>query len=162
MSNLIKVNEIIEFAVKIEENGYRFYVEAIKKIKLPKVTQLFQILGDEERNHQYIFKNMLKDQDPYIPAESYPGEYEAYMWDFLKGHSLASREQLKEKVNAVESVRDAVQVALQFEKDSIILFAMLKKLVEEEDGKKVEQIIQEEVLHIMKIKEFARELRIQL
>jgi rubrerythrin len=76
------------------------------------------------------------------------------MKDFLKTHALANDKVLKEKLAAIKTVDDAVNVALDFEKDSIVLFTMLLKYVQDENKKMVDAIIQEEITHIVKISQF--------
>jgi rubrerythrin len=118
--------------------------------------ELFQFLADEEFKHEQTFKQLLKDTASYTPPESYPGEYEAYMKDFLKTHALANDAALQQRLDSITSGDSAIQVALSFEKDSIVLFTMLKKYIEAENQKIVETIIQEELNHILMITRYQR------
>ena len=156
MGNLLNVSEIVEFAVYIEKNGYKFYVETMKKFKDQRLLDLWQFLADEEFKHEETFKRVLKEIGTVTPHESYPGEYEAYMKDFLKTHALANDEALKQKIENIDTIDDAITVALDFEKDSIILFTMLKRYIEPEKQHIVEAIIQEEITHIFKINEYQK------
>jgi rubrerythrin len=132
-------------------------VETIKKFEEKKLTDLFQFLADEEFKHEQIFKSLLKKTGTFTPPESYPGEYEVYMRDFLKTHALANDEALKQKLDSISTQEDAIQMALDFEKDSIVLFTALKKYIEEANQKAVESIIQEELTHIIKITSYQQE-----
>jgi rubrerythrin len=154
MGNLLNVSEVVQFAIYIEQNGYKFYVGTIKKFKEKELVELFQFLADEEFRHEQIFKNLLKRAGTFTPPESYPGEYDMYMKDFLKTHALANDETLKKKMAAVSTPGDAVKMALDFEKDSVVLFTMLKKYIEAENKPMVEAIIQEELNHILKINNY--------
>jgi rubrerythrin len=156
MGNLLNVNEVVEFAVYIEQNGYKFYIETMKKFSDERLLKLFQFMADEEFKHEGTFKRLLKDLGSFTPHESYPGEYESYMKDYLKTHALANDVALKEKLDSIKTIDDAINVALDFEKDSIILFTMLKKYIEEPHIKVVDIIIQEEINHIFKIQEFQK------
>jgi rubrerythrin len=157
MGSLLNAGEVVEFAIYIEQNGYKFYVETIKKFEEKKLTDLFQFLADEEFKHEQIFKSLLKKTGTFTPPESYPGEYEVYMRDFLKTHALANDEALKQKLDSISTQEDAIQMALDFEKDSIVLFTALKKYIEEANQKAVESIIQEELTHIIKITSYQQE-----
>lgn len=154
MGQLLNIGEVVEFAVYIEQNGYKFYVETMKKFTDAKFLELFQFLADEEFRHESTFKQLLKDVGSFTPHESYEGEYNAYMKDFLKTHALANDEALKAKLAGIKTLDDAVKVALDFEKDSIVLFTMLKKFIEKEKHAPIEGIIQEEISHIHKINQF--------
>ena len=59
MTYLLDVKEILEFAVFIEERGYEFYVDAMKKFSEARITELFQYLADEEFKHEKVFKKLL-------------------------------------------------------------------------------------------------------
>ena len=154
MSNLLNVSEAVEFAIYIEQNGYKFYIESMKKFSDEKLLKLFQFLADEEFKHEATFKRLLKKVGTFTPHESYPGEYEIYMKNFLKTHALSNDEALKRKLESINNAEDAVNVALDFEKDSIILFTMVKRYVQEENQGIVDGIIQEEISHILKISEY--------
>ena len=154
MSNLLNVGEVVEYAIYIEQNGYKFYTETMKKFDDKKFLDLFQFLADEEFKHEATFKRLLKKTGTFTPHESYPGEYETYMKDFLKTHALSNEKALKEKLDSIKTIDDAVDVALDFEKDSIVLFTMLKKYVQDENKNTVEGIIQEEITHIVKISQY--------
>jgi len=53
------LNEIIEFAVQIEQNGYAFYDNAINRKDLTENSRkLLTHLRDEEIAHEITFKNM--------------------------------------------------------------------------------------------------------
>jgi rubrerythrin len=160
MGNLLSAGEILEFAIYIEQNGYKFYVETIKKFKEKKLVELFQFLADEELKHEQTFKALLKKTGTFTPPESYPGEYEVYMRDFLKTHALANDKALKQKLDTISTPGDAVKVALDFEKDSIVLFTAVKKYIDPSNHKPVEAIIQEEMTHIIKITTYQQEQRL--
>jgi len=160
MGNLLSASEIVEFAIYIEQNGYKFYVETIKKFKEKKFVELFQFLADEERKHEQTFKSLLKKTGTFTPPESYPGEYELYMRDFLKTHALANDEALKQKLASISTPGDAIKVALDFEKDSIVLFTAVKKYIDIPNHQAVESIIQEEMTHIIKITTYQQEQRL--
>ncbi len=159
MSKLLNASEIVEFAVHIEQNGYKFYVESLKKFEDRKMIELFQYLADEEFRHERTFKDLLKKVGTFTPPESYPGEYEAYMKDFLKTHALANDEILKKKIDSINNIEDAIQMALDFEKDSIVLFSALKKYIDDKNKGVVEGIIQEELTHILRIHTFRKEMK---
>ncbi len=155
MGNLMNISEVVEFAIYIEKNGYKFYVETLKKFNDARFMKLFQFLADEEFKHEATFKRLLNEVGNFTPHESYPGEYQAYMKHFLSNHALANDDMLKEKIAGINTIQDAINVALDFEKDSIVLFTTLKKYIQYEKQFAVETIIQEEITHIFKINEFS-------
>ena len=151
MRGTLDVDEVVEFAVRIEQNGYRFYVDSLEKLSDPRIEELWTYLADEEKAHERAFSGLKKKIAPRQLPEAYAGEYEAHMWDFLKSHALADADTVTSKVESLGSLQDAVEIALEFEKDSIILFTMLKDLIDEKSHPTVDAIIGEELTHIRRI-----------
>lgn len=154
MSTLLNASEILGFAIYIEQNGYEFYVETAKKFNDAKLMELFHLLAEEEQGHERIFKKMKEDVGKFTPPESYPGEYEQYMKDYLKTFAPKTSENMKELIAKVESVGDALELALGFEKDSVVFYSTLKSFVSPRNKQMLDKIIEEEVTHILKISNF--------
>ncbi len=159
MSELLNIKEVIDFAVQIEQNGYKFYNETRGKFEDKDLKELFRFLGDEELKHENIFKNLAKEAGSFTPNEKYAGEYSAYVRDFLKIHALGNEKALKEQTDAVKNTDDAVKMAMEFEKDSIVLFSMLKKYLGGKGEELVDAVIQEELSHIHKINNFYNRMK---
>ena len=75
MPKMFDASEILEFAVRIEENGEAFYRSMAQKCKEEKIENLFNYLADEEIKHRKTFTDMLSKIEQYEPPESFPGEY---------------------------------------------------------------------------------------
>ncbi len=150
MSYLLDVREILEFAVYIEQNGYEFYVGAMKKFGEPRITELFQYLADEEFKHEEFFKKLL-EQSGGIQGESRDPEYQAYMREFCKAHSLADREVTAARLAKASGLEEVLDMAMGFEKDSIIFFSELQGIYAKGKSAAVDKIIQEEMGHLRKI-----------
>ncbi|MCK4339265.1 MAG: rubrerythrin, partial [Candidatus Cloacimonetes bacterium] len=56
MINIFNASEIYQFAIRIEENGEKFYRQMAKKLDEPKVKELFTLLADDEVVHKKTFK----------------------------------------------------------------------------------------------------------
>jgi rubrerythrin len=157
MSYLLDVKEILEFAIYIEQRGYEFYVGAIKNFGEPRITELFQYLADEEFKHEEFFKKLL-EQSGGIKAESPDPEYEAYMREFCKAHSLADRKATAARLAKASGLEEVLDMAMDFEKDSIIFFSELKEIYTKGNSAAVDKIIHEEMGHLRKIFKMKREL----
>lgn len=156
MSYLLEVKEILEFAVYIEARGYEFYVGATKKFSEARITELFQYLADEEFKHEEFFKKLL-EQSGGIKGESRDPEYQAYMREFCKAHALADREATAARLAKASGLEEVLDMAMGFEKDSIIFFSELKEIYEKGHSVAVDKIIHEEMGHLRKIFQMKRE-----
>jgi rubrerythrin len=150
MSYLLDVKEILGFAVYIEERGYEFYVEAMKKFGELRATELFQYLADEEFKHEQLFKKLM-EQDGDIKKGEQDPEYLAYMKQFVKAHQLGDKEAINKKLARLSTLEDILDLALGFEKDSIVFFSELKEMFAKGHTTAVEKVIHEEMGHLRKI-----------
>ena len=150
MSYLLAIKEVLEFAVHIEKRGYEFYVGAMKKFGEARVTELFQYLADEEFKHEEFFKKLL-EQSGGIKGENPDPEYQAYLREFCKAHSLGDREAVNEKLARLSGLEEILDLAMGFEKDSIIFFSELKELYGKGHAGPVDRVIHEEMGHLRTI-----------
>lgn len=157
MSYLLEVKEILEFAVYIEERGYEFYVGAMKKFGEPKAMELFQYLADEEFKHEKVFQK-LAEQSGGLKGGDRDPEYQAYMREFCKTHSLADLEVSAARLAKASGLEDVLDMAMGFEKDSIVFFSLLKEMYAREQCGPVETVIREEMGHLRKIFQMKREM----
>ena len=56
---LFKGNEIIDLAIRIEQNGLKFYNTLVEKTESEKACEIFKHLAAQEEAHEKIFKSML-------------------------------------------------------------------------------------------------------
>lgn len=157
MSYLLDVKEILEFAVHIEERGYEFYVEAMKKFNDPRATQLFQYLADEEFKHEKVFRKLLANEGGLRRQEA-DSEYRDYMKEFVKAHPLAERRTVRDRLSRMAEPEQVLELAMEFEKESIIFFTQLKELVAPGRSRAVEKVIHEEMGHLRKVSQMKRRL----
>jgi len=157
MSYLLAVKEILEFAVYIEERGYEFYVEAMKKFPEPRATELFQYLADEEFKHGKVFRKLM-EQGNEAAAGEHVAEYQAYMREFVKAHQLGDKEAIHAKLARVADLEGVLELAMGFEKDSIVFFSELKESFARGNSLALEKVIREEMGHLRKIFQMKREL----
>jgi rubrerythrin len=157
MSYLLEVKEILEFAVYIEERGYEFYIGAMKKFGEPKAMELFQYLADEEFKHEKVFQK-LAEQSGGLKGGNRDPEYQAYMREFCKTHSLADLEVTAARLAKASGLEDVLDMAMGFEKDSIVFFSLLKEMYAPEQCGPVEKVIREEMGHLRKIFQMKREM----
>jgi rubrerythrin len=150
MSYLLAVNEILEFAVYIEERGYEFYVGAMKKFSEPEATRLFQYLADEEFKHEKVFNKLMQQGGDAKKAVPDP-EFQAYLREYCKAHVLGDQEAIAEKLARLSTLQDILDLAMDFEKDSIVFFSELRELYAKGQAGPVEKIIREEMGHLRTI-----------
>jgi len=154
MGVLFDVKEVLDFAAYIEQNGYDFYSEASKKFSDHKIVELLEYLALEEMKHETLFKKLAKSADTFNAEESYEGEFNAYMKEFCASHSLASRDKLRTILDNLKTFEDVLDMAISFEKDSVVFFLELKYMAAFDKEQIIEKVIKEELDHLRKLLKF--------
>ena len=150
--NLFKPGEVFQFAIRIEENGEKFYRQMAQKFEEPKVKDLFSYLAEEEVKHKITYEEMVSKIERYEPPESYPGAYFAY----LRAHAdniIFNQKKLDEEISKIEDVNSAIDFAIGAELDSILYYQEIKNLVSKNQRDIIDKIIEEERLHFVQLTE---------
>jgi len=148
--------EIIKVAIGIEKNGYQFYTEAAKLTRNNSVAELFQNLAQEEIQHQAFFEGLAKlISSCEVNGITPPDEY-------LSAVADASIIQQKRGMKAITEKRltdqDALDIAIQVEKNAILYYTELIRFVTEKEKGMVEELIAEEKKHLTKLISIAKNL----
>jgi rubrerythrin len=146
MSFVFNADEIFEMALKIEQNGEKFYRDSAAKIADPEAIRLLLKLADMEVEHQRIFSGM---KTALSAAEKKAMTFDPNNEAGLYLASLANTKVFFEKDIDTSALEGIFKAALAAEKDSIAFYLGMKDLVPAGGGReKVEEIIQEEMRHI--------------
>lgn len=141
-------DEIIELATEIEKAGKTFYEAAAQKVDHTDASALFKALGNEEDKHIKDFQALKSNLNRgFSPEESYPGEYREYLKAIVDSH-VFNLKNVDELVKDVVVAREALAVALRFEKDSILIFQEFMNVVDDMGKDIVQNLIDQEKEHI--------------
>ncbi len=147
--SILNAHDVVRFAIRIEEDGELFYREAAGLAEDKEAKALFARLADEEVGHRKIFQGISETLGGYAPAETYDGEYMAYLRDHIDGKAVF-REDLKGSLKAIlASVLSAIDFAIGREMDSILYYQEARAFVPERQKEVVDRIIEEERKHFI-------------
>lgn len=155
MSVFFDASEIVRFAVRIEENGEKFYRYAVRTTVDEDAKEIFDHLADEEIKHKKTFEDMLSEIKKDEPFESYPGEYLAYLRDYVDRIIFAD-EVLDRKISKVRDTSSAIDFGIQRELESILYYQEIKKFVLESQHNLVDRILDEERRHFSELSELRK------
>lgn len=158
MGNIFAGSEIVEIGIQIEKNGRDFYNTSSGQAKNLKAKEIFKYLAGEEEKHILIFQKILDSVEKYEPAESYPGEYFAYMNALASEYVFTQKDKGKEIAQKIKTDREAIDLGIGFEKDSIVFYEGIKKVVPEYDLKVVNELIAQEQSHLRQLSELKKNL----
>jgi len=158
MVNIFVGSEIVELGIQIEKNGRDFYNALVKLSKNQRAKETFKYLAGEEEKHIAVFKKILDSVHKYEPPESYPGEYFAYMNALASEYVFTRKQKGDEIARKTKSDKEAVDLGIGFEKDSIIFYEGMKKVVPPYDHKTVNELIIQEQDHLRQLSDLRKSL----
>jgi len=155
--NLFSASEILQFAIRIEENGEKFYRHLSRTMKNTNVKNLLTYLADEEVKHRKIFEDMVSKIEKYEPPESYPDEYFAYLRAYVD-NIIFTEEKLEKELSKIKEVITAIEFGIRRELDSILYYQEMKNFVPEYQYNLIDEVIEEERKHFLKLSEIKKNI----
>lgn len=152
MSYKFTLEEIIELALKIEDNGYNFYTKYSNITKSQEVRKVFDFLAANEVEHHEVYQKLLYITKHSLSKKNYFGDNEFYLKALSRESIFSDYESTETYVNSLKGDKQALEFALSFEFDSIDFFNVLKKSVSLKEKGYVNKIILEEKQHCNIIK----------
>ncbi len=153
--SLFAASDVLQFAVRMEDNGGLFYRKAAELSDKTEAKKLFEYLASEEAEHKKTFEKFLSKVTLYEPTEDYPGEYLAYLHNYIDGKVFFTDEVSMAKGIDTAS---ALEFAIQREMDAILYYTELKAFVSADDQKSIDAIIDEERKHFAQLSEIKKNL----
>jgi rubrerythrin len=152
MSIQFNAESIFEIGVQIEKNGKAFYLEAAKRASDNAIASLFTELADWESKHIELFEQLKSElpdtmrDDPIFDPEN---ELYSYLEAAANSHVFIVSTDVSQLATQCNSASEALDLALTFEKDSVVYYITMKKVVADHLGrKKIDTLIDEELKHI--------------
>lgn len=148
MSNGFNADEIFEMALEFERQGVQFYTKASEMFEDPEIKSMLVSLASMEAEHEQVFSSMrrlLVGQEGYSKAFDPDGTTASYLRAMTGGEVFDATVAM----TGSETFRDILKKGIEAEKNSVVFYTGLKRVVPESLGRdKVEKIIEEEMKHI--------------
>jgi len=151
MGNLFCANEVIEMGLQILKNGRDFYTDIARLSKIDQLRDTFSWLAEEEDRHIKTFEKMLTEVEKCEPFEIYDGEYAAYIKSLIDGYNYTKVNQGKEVAKKAKDNGQAIDMAIGFEKDSILFIHEMKNVVRERERVIIADLIKKVQEHITRL-----------
>ena len=153
---VFEASDIVEVAIRIEENGVNFYKFAEQIVKQAEAKKLFAQLAEAEVAHKKTFEKIFANMEKNSPTESYEGEYGAYLRSYVDNNIIFTKEVMDKELSKVKDTISALDFAIKRELDSILYYHEIKKLLPATQYEVIEQIIEEERKHFMALTEMKK------
>ena len=144
--------DLFDIGIKIEKNGKEFYERASALISESIVKDLFSELAEWEGKHIELFEKMKSELPETARKDSLydpEGEAASYIEAAADSHVFIKSADVSSITARCSTPTEALETALSFEKDSVIFFVTMRKVVSDHLGReKIDLIIDEELKHI--------------
>ena len=145
-------NEISQMGVEIEQNGQAFYAAAAAATTDGQARALFEELADWEAGHIKLFEGLqakLSNAASEAPVFDPDNEMVLYIKAAADTHVFGADSDPAGLANACATPVEALRKAIEFEKDSIVVYTTLRNMVPPKLGKDdIDQLINEELKHV--------------
>ncbi len=149
---MFTAEEILDMAIRLEQNGETVYRQAMEKISDPDFLEMLEWISREEMKHAEWFEE-LKDRLTDRPENPISEEMHKEMFEEMIGEQSFSLREVD--FSEIDSMDDLVHVFIEFEKDTVLFYEMLQPFIQEEEAlNQLTKIIAEENRHIDCLRDF--------
>lgn len=144
-------DDVFGMAIRIEENGFAFDSGAAKRTEETAIKKLFEELANMEQGHVAAFKSLRATIPAALlepPVWDPEGLAESYLQATADTH-IFTIEAAQTRLKNAMTVEQTIDMAIQFEKDSVAFFLGMKELISDHDGKdEINKLIGAEMEHV--------------
>lgn len=144
---------VFDFAMKAEKDGIAFYTRAAKKFNDKDLKDLFMKLAKEEAKHMEAFIGIKEKADKKGADDCFRSENVSdYLATIIREGIFPRGDSMVKRLEKVNTVYEACIIAMEAEKNAIMLYSELAKLSKDKEQKKLlEAIAKEERSHIVMV-----------
>ena len=151
MTDAMTPRKAIEFAIKTEELGMKFYQQLARKFSdQPELNELFELLAKDEVTHEAQFRRLLEKTPPDEGVSTGPE------FQYLRAMSLSQffmgQEGLKKKSKEIEDKGDALGIAFELEKATLHYYTAMREVLGANDT--LDSVIEAEKSHLTKVMQY--------
>jgi rubrerythrin len=149
---MFTTGEIVDLAIQIEKNGERIYRDALQKAPNPSLAAGLERLVDEEAQHAKWFSEIKEAIQTSIDDPRVEEMGKSILRGIL-GDQVFSLQDVD--FSSLEKVQELFELAIEFEKDTVLFYEMIRNFIEDEGTlSDLNKIIEEENRHIQLIRGF--------
>lgn len=155
MSYDFSANEVLEMAVRIEENGAAFYRKAAELQADASNRDFLNKLAIMEDAHKATFvdmKNRITEAEKSRTVFDPNDESALYLAAMVDSHGGEGNPKAADSLTGQETMKEILTIAIGLEKESILFYLGLRDLVPPKLGQsKLDEIIKEERKHVIQL-----------
>jgi len=149
MSMLLSGGEVFSLAVEVEKSGHAFYSTVAQESSDRALVELFTFLSEEENRHLRHFEGLRKELGDFAIDGDEWEETSNYIKATTDGRFFVGEDRAIRAAHAVRDARDALDIAIGFEKDTLLFFHEILAVTPERTRESAHRIIEEEKRHVL-------------
>ena len=138
MAITFNTDEVFDIAEQIEGNGQKFYSTSAQRVNEPKAKSVLTDLANMEAEHLKTFQSLHAKLDAKTREEltwDPDGEAVAYLEAAANSHIFKTSADPSSLLPNNAGAKEILELALQFEKDTVVYFLGVADMVPERLGK---------------------------
>ena len=159
MSMLMSEKEIFSMAMEIEKSGKAFYNTIVNSAPDDETKELFTFLAGEEQRHFNYFKDLSKQSGNLIIQSEAWEEISEYIKATTDSRFFIGEDKAIRSAEGAKDIKEAVDIAISFEKDTLLFFYELLSVTPEGSKDAAQKIVDEEKRHILMLAEKRKNLQ---
>ncbi len=159
MSVLLSEQEIFNLAMEIEKSGKAFYETVLSTAPDDMTKDLFSFLAQEEQRHYEYFNSLRKQTGNLIVQPEDWDEISEYIKATTDSRFFIGEDKAIQTAKQAGDVLEAIEIAIGFEKDTLLFFYELLNVTPEGSREAAKKIVDEEKRHIMLLSEKRKEVK---
>jgi rubrerythrin len=148
----VKAADALELAMNIETNGEAFYRAVAGKTEDAAARALFEDLALQETRHYAVFQALSKSMAGTLlmSADDWD-QYQGYLQATVQSALFEGADRALAAAEEAADAHEAVEMAIGFEKETLLFFYNLSDLISKRDQETVKKIIDEEKSHVRRL-----------
>jgi rubrerythrin len=153
MSIAFSPAELYNIAIAVERRGAAFYDTLARSSQNDAVKKGFLSLAAMEHQHIQTFQKLLATAPKTFGEGAEAEEYAAYFKALVESSVFNDDMATSELVTKVDTDKEAIEVGIGAEKDSILFYEQLQDIATGDAAESIGKIISEEKEHLRKLAE---------
>ena len=147
--------DVFEYSIDAEKQGVNFYMKAAEKFDDPELKGLFKKLAKEEGVHIKTFVKFKEDAEKKGEIEPFNVEdIDDYLESIVHEGIFPRGKDAAQQLEGIDNPAAACALAMQAEKNAILLYSELARLSKSKNQKKVlEKMVKEEKSHMVMLRQ---------
>ena len=159
MSLLMSEQEVFSMAMEVEKSGKAFYTTMVNTAPDESSRELFDFLAAEEQRHYDYFNSLSKQTGNLIIQTDDWEDISEYIKATTDSRFFIGEDKAIRAARDAGGVLEAINIAISFEKDTLLFFYELLNVTPEGSKTAAQAIVDEEKRHILLLTEKRKELK---